>query len=196
LWRGNFRDPLVGRDVLAGCLFALVEVLGAEILNGLPAWFHLSGQTPINNDGAALGPISSFTGLLLRQVVSGVFSALTILFLFVLIRIRARSYWLSSLLVALCLTLTLLGNENVIAETIYAFIIAALILVLLLRFGLLALAVGYTCVNLLVGAPLGLDPSRWYFSHAVVPVLIVLALAVYGFKTSLGSRPVFGWLND
>ncbi|MBV9144722.1 MAG: hypothetical protein JO065_02315, partial [Acidobacteria bacterium] len=108
----------------------------------------------------------------------------------VLIRIRARNYWLSALLVAACITLTLLGNENVIAETTYAILVAALIVFVLLRFGLLALTVGYTCVALLINAPLGLDPSRWYFSRGFVPVLIVLALALYGFRTSLGSRPL------
>ena len=190
IWRGNFRDPQVGRDVLAGCLFALLNVLGAEIVNGLPAWFHLTGQTPINNDGAIVGSTAAFTGLLLQELTGGVFSALTILFMFVLIRIRARNYWLSALLVAACITLTLLGNENVIAETTYAILVAALIVFVLLRFGLLALTVGYTCVALLINAPLGLDPSRWYFSRGFVPVLIVLALALYGFRTSLGSRPL------
>jgi len=195
LLRGNFRDPMVGRDLLAGIVFGLIYVLGAEIVNALPAWFHLVGQTPINNDGAILGSAVRFTGLLLQELVGGVFSALTILFMFVLIRTRIKSYWVSSLVVAALLTLTLLGNENVVAETALAITMAVLIVFVLLRFGLLALAVGYTCVNLLVNAPLGLDPSRWYFSRGLVPLLIVLALALYGFRTSLGSRPVFSPLT-
>jgi hypothetical protein len=179
-----------------GCLFGLIYILGAEIVNALPAWFHLAGQTPINNDGAALATVAKFAGLLSQQLVGGVFRALTVLFVFVLVRTLVKSYWLSSLIVAALLALTLLGNENVIAETALAIVMATLIVFVLLRFGLLALAVGYTCVNFLINAPLALDPSRWYFGRGLVPVLIVLAFAIYGFRTSLGTRAVFEGLTE
>ena len=46
--------------------------------------------------------------------------------------------------------------------------------------------------NLLVRVPLTLDTNAWYFGHSLVVLLVVAALATYGFLVSLGGRPAFG----
>jgi serine/threonine-protein kinase len=191
---GNFRDPMVGRDLLAGSLFGALVALCLEIVNGLPAWFTLAGQTPINNDGLALGSAGQFIGTLVAVGRNGVVTGLTILFVFFLVRSAVRHYWVAILIMGILLTLTRLGNENVVAETIAAVVIAALTLIVLLRFGLLATAAAATAETLLVGFPIALDPSRWYFARGLVPVLLCAAIAVYGFRRSFGNRPVLGEL--
>lgn len=55
--------------------------------------------------------------------------------------------------------------------------------------------VAYTVLNFMEGFPVALDPSRWYFARGLTPVLIVLALAAYAFRISLGSGPVFALLT-
>jgi hypothetical protein len=93
------------------------------------------------------------------------------------------------------ITLTSLGGENVIAETSAAVIVAVLVVTVIVRFGLLAAIVAYTCSNILVDFPIGTDLGHWYFYRGLIPVLLVLGLALYGFRTSLGSRPVFAALT-
>ncbi len=166
------------------------------MINALPAWFNLAGQTPINGDGAILGTTAKFLGMLLFAGIGGIFSSLTILFLFFLVRAVVRNYWASILVIGLLLTLINLGRKNVIAETIGAVLLAALGLLALLRFGLLALIAAVSVQNMLQVFPVALDPSRWYFARGFVPAMIVLALMIYGFRTSLGGRPVFSVLTD
>jgi hypothetical protein len=40
--------------------------------------------------------------------------------------------------------------------------------------------------------PLTFHPSQWYFSQSVAVLVFCVGLAVYGFYTSLGGKPVFG----
>lgn len=195
LVNGKFRDPMVGRDLLAGALFGTLVALCLEIVNALPAWFNLAGQTPINNEGAVIGTAGQFIGALLFGVTSGMISGLTVLFLFFLVRSAVRHYWIAILITGILLTLTRLGNENVVAETVTAVIVAAITLTALLRFGLLAVAAAYMIEFVFIGFPIALDPSRWYFARGIVPVLLCAAIALYGFRTSFGNRPVFAALT-
>jgi len=192
---GNYRDAMVGRDLLAGCLIGSLVALVVHVVNALPAWFNLAGQTPINGDGPVLGTTMKFVGILLQTPIAPVFTALTMLFLFFITRIATRNYWIAVFLSGAVIAASNLGQENVIAETTGAVLLAILVLLGLLRYGLLTLIVAYTSQNLLQGFPVAIDVSRWYFARGLVPVMIVLALALYGFRISLGSRPVFASLT-
>jgi hypothetical protein len=63
---------------------------------------------------------------------------------------------------------------------------------LLIRFGLLAWAVQGFFDNLLEQYPLTTQGSAWYSGISLAAILLIAALAFYGFYTSLGGRPVFG----
>src|SRR5947209_7589042 len=194
LLAGNSRDPMVGRDLLAGCLLGSLMALVEHVINALPAWFNLAGQTPINGNGPISGTTLKFVGTVLQAFIGPVFIALTMLFLFFVIRSVTNRYWISTAALGVLVVVMNLGQENVIAETIGAIVLAVVVVTALLRFGLLTLIVAYTAQNLLQGFPVALDPTRWYFARGLAPVLIVLAFAVYGFRASLGSRPVFAEL--
>jgi predicted Ser/Thr protein kinase len=196
LLAGEHRDPMVGRDLVAGCLLGSAMALVEHIVNALPAWFNLAGQTPINGDGPISGGTAKFIGNLLQQPIGPVFVALTMLFLFFVIRSGTKNYWASAFILGLLITVTNLGQENVIAEAIAAVLLASLVLTALLRFGLLTLIVTYTAQNLLQGFPVALDPSRWYFARGFVPALLVLGLIAYGFWTARGRRSVMGKMAE
>ena len=125
----------------------------------------------------------------------GIFFGLTLLFLFFLFRSLLKNYSVAILAVGILLTLINLGNENPVAETIMAVIIAALSLTVFLRFGLLAASVATTVENLFLLFPVALDASRWYFVRGLIPVMLCVVIALYGFRTSLGNRPVFPALS-
>ena len=64
--------------------------------------------------------------------------------------------------------------------------------VLLLRFGLLSAIAGFYTVNLLLSVPLTTDLGSWMGGATVSALAVVIALGVYSYRTSLGSRPRFG----
>ena len=192
---GDYRNPMVGRDILAGALGGALLALGDHIVNGLPAWFHLAGQTPINANGLALGPVQKFVGLMLANLTGPIIVGITMLFLFFVLRTATKRYWAAVILLGAVNVVLHAGNENVVAESIEAVISATLVVTVLLRFGLLGLISAYTVQNFLQGFPVALDPSRWYFARGFIPAILVFALVVYAFRISLGSRPVFVFLT-
>ena len=54
---------------------------------------------------------------------------------------------------------------------------------------LVSILVGTFTNDLLHGFPLTTDPTVWYAHAPILAVLVCMALAVYGFKVSLGGRP-------
>jgi len=58
----------------------------------------------------------------------------------------------------------------------------------LLRFGLVVAMVADAVLAILRAIPLTLDLSAWYAGAAAVPLLLIVLLALYGFRTSLGKR--------
>jgi len=44
--------------------------------------------------------------------------------------------------------------------------------------------------NFLGSSPLTLDVSRWYSGYSLVVLLLVAALAAWGFRTTLAGRPL------
>ena len=64
-------------------------------------------------------------------------------------------------------------------------------LFVMLRVGLLAQAVALVTSRWLTVSPLVLHDA-WYLPSSTVTLLLVLAVALYGFQQSLGGRPAFG----
>jgi hypothetical protein len=56
----------------------------------------------------------------------------------------------------------------------------------------LSLSVSLFVMFALLEAPLTLDPSAWFATRALPVVALFAALAVYGFRTSLAGKPIFG----
>jgi hypothetical protein len=67
----------------------------------------------------------------------------------------------------------------------------AAIVIILLRFGLVALAISIFVVFLLPRVPITTDFSAWYAGSTLFTLLAVLALAAYAFHASLGGQKVF-----
>ena len=61
-----------------------------------------------------------------------------------------------------------------------------------LRFGLLSMLTLFAVNFLLQYTSPTLDTSRWFFPATLIHVLIVGALALYGFYASRGGEPLFG----
>jgi hypothetical protein len=193
LLAGGFRDPLVGRDVLAGCLWGAF----VAVLNGL-SWFVSSwlGHAPLR---PLSGPAWQFLGArsiiadISNNSVFAVFVSLAILFILFLFRALLRKEWVASLVWVLFLTAFLsVGTDSVPVALMENLIVQGVTVFLLRRLGLLWLVVTIFLVGLLSRFPLTRETSSWYAGISLAGILLMAAMTFYSFYTSLGDRPVFG----
>ena len=61
-----------------------------------------------------------------------------------------------------------------------------------MRIGLVAAIVDAFVWTLFASSPMTLQSSAWYSSAGYVSLIAIGALALYGFRTALGVRPVWG----
>ncbi len=192
LLAGGFRDPLVGRDILAGCFLASFTItlkrLAWFVFSGLgypaqpssgPQWQFLGGRTIIADMSSTL--------------ISGPSFWLAALFVLFLLRALLRKEWVAA--VAWVLLFTLLfggGSQFDPVGLVGTLIFSSLAVFVMIRFGLLALVANWVVYNTLEYYPLTTQWSAWYSGISLTGILLMAALAFYGFHTSLGGRPVFG----
>ena len=193
LLAGGFRDPLVGRDVLAGCLLAAFSAVLARLGWFVPSWLGHAPPPPY------LGPTWQFLGA--RAIISDqslglgpvLFIPLAILFVLFLLRSLLRKEWAAAAAFVLLFTgLESAGSHFDPVVLVVSLIFWALAVFLLIRFGLLAWAVQGLFEHLLESYPLTTHGSAWYAGISLTAILLMAAMAFYGFYTSLGGRPVFG----
>ena len=116
---------------------------------------------------------------------------LTFLFVLVLLRVLLRKQWAAVVTVLFFPALGIIGSRDPgLAVSVLVF--ASVALFLLIRFGLLALVANYVLWYLLTNFPLTIEASAWYAGISLVGILLMAAIAFYGFYNSLGGRPVFG----
>jgi hypothetical protein len=73
-----------------------------------------------------------------------------------------------------------------------ALLFSSLAVFVIIRFGLLALVANFMVFNILQNFPLTTQGSAWYSGISLTGILLMAVMVFYGFRTSLGGRPVFG----
>ena len=194
LLAGDFRDPLVGRDVLFGCLFGAFYIALVRLGWFVPSWFGYAPVQPYE------GPQWQFLGArtIIAAISGGLSGALfiSLMFLFVLFLLRAllRKEWGAAVVWVLLFTIfEAAGNGSSPPVVLVTWLIGnSLAVFLLIRFGLLAFVASQFFNDLLSNFPLTTQISSWYVGLSLAGILLMAAMAFYGFYTSLGGRPVFG----
>ena len=193
LLAGGFRDPLVGRDVLVGCLFAAFIFAMGSLGWFVPSWLGHPPPQP------ATGPDWQFLGA--RAIIANTsyglifnpFLQLSSLFVLFLFRVLLRRQWAAAIAWVLFFTVFYsAGNQFAPIFLVFNLIINVVAVFLLIRFGLLALVATWVFFGFLANFPLTTQGSAWYASISLSAILLMAAMAFYGFYTSLGGRPVFG----
>jgi hypothetical protein len=192
LLAGGLRDPLVGRDVLAGCVWGAF----AAVLNRLewfvPSWLGHPPPLPLT------GPTWELLGA--RTIIADISNAfgyrllLALAFLFFLFLFRAllRKEWAAAVAWVLFLTVLFsVGSESVPVHLVNTLILNVVTVFLIRRLGLLWLMVSFVFVGLLSEFPLTAQMSSWYAGLSLAGVVLMAAITLYAFYTSLGGRPVF-----
>jgi len=194
LLAGGFRDPLVGRDVLVGCLLGAFSIVLVRLGWFVPAWL---GHPPLQ---PYTGPEWQFLGASMiiadisTRLIGAPFFWLAALFVLFLFRALLRKEWAAALAWVLLFTVFRPPGADQFAPVVLVtgLITTSLNVFLLIRFGLLAVVAAEVFNNFLGSFPLTTQGSVWYASMSLAGILLMAAMALYAFYTSLGGRPVFG----
>ena len=193
LLAGNFRDPLVGRDVLAGCLLAAFSVALGRVGWFVPSWLGYAPPQPTTGPQWQLLGVRTMISDLSFKLGPVLSVPLGILFVLFLLRALLRKEWAAAVVFVLLFTAYFAAGSQfdpvIVVQQLIFWVLAVF---LLIRFGLLAWAVQGFFDNLLESYPLTTQGSAWYAGISLTAILLMAAIALYGFYTSLGGRPAFG----
>ena len=186
---GNIRDPRVGRDMLIGGVAGVLLVIAWPLQILLPAWF---GGTPSPPALSNLGVISGL-GPAVAQLLWWFDLAFPVflLFLILLARVTLRNQWAAlGAITFLWSVIVALESVNLLLDLLIWVPVIAVILYVLMRFGLLAMVgMGFLSFD---GSVVPTSFSSWYAGEALLLPLVAMALTAFAFRISLAGRPLFG----
>jgi hypothetical protein len=191
LLAGRWRDPRVGRDMLIGLVLNFAVTLLIEA--GRVASWRLGGPAPrlLPTDIEMLGGIRPSLSVVLTGVGLSLGSVLsTMVMILVLLLLLRRRALVALAMVPLCAVfLAIRFGATTPVELVAVVLAGGAMSATALRFGLLAAVPPSLLIH--VAVPPTLELGAWYGTPAMVYLLVVAALALYGFRVSLGRRPAF-----
>jgi serine/threonine-protein kinase len=198
LTSGYVIDARIGRNILIGSLFAVALTLVELAHDIVPPLLGVPTPLPrVQDNVQTLGGLSVLLGSLFQYVVRGLFVAMFAVLGFVMLRLLFRRTWLAIAAAVVVLAVLQLnqvlsaGTVSWVAVSLQAFIVFVVI-VLVVRYGLLATAVALFVGNLLDDVPLTFHFASWAATNSIVVLAVVLGVAAFGFYASRAGQPLFG----
>jgi len=189
---GRLRDPLVGRDLLFGVMLGITW----DFVFALGNYVEIrGGARPQLANTEILSGFRETVAVGLLNVVSSIQTTLVFFFLLILLRVLVKNRWLAAAIFVLLFSVPrILGSDQRLIDTPVFLLIYGIAAFAVVRFGLITLAVGAFCADVLINVPITTDFSNWYAVRALcVPIGFVL-IAGWGFYTSLAGQPL--WKGD
>jgi predicted Ser/Thr protein kinase len=189
LLAGSWRDPVVGRDILVGVALGVVWILVFQ-LRYIPM-MHMGAAPGAGSTDALMGGRMALGGWL-RQWPQSIQTTLVFFLLLLGLRALVRNQWIAAVVFV-----TIFAVPRGISSSYWHIELPAQILVysiavlIVIRFGLIPLAVAIFTINMMSGVPFSADLSTWYMSSSIPALLSVLAIAGWGFYHSLGGQPLW-----
>lgn len=189
---GRVRDPLVGRDLLFGLSFGLLQAVLIWTGTALVRQFVSREPVPVM---PGLDPLLGSKYLVttgFELLYSSIVSALAVFMLLFLLRIALRRDWLAvGAFIAIIVAAGSIGRDAAWLQALLTFAGSVLAVAVLLRLGLVAYIVGsFVAGTLTHGFPLSTDLSRWYTGPSAFVVLGIAAASFYGYRVATAdTRP-------
>jgi serine/threonine-protein kinase len=192
---GHLRDARVGYEVFAGMLGGLALTTNDLVrVNLIPRFGWPAPYVIYGRELAMLAASSEVTFRWMDWVRVSVQSGLVLVLLIVLLRLTLRRIWLAAPVAVVLLSLVGRNYLQGSGPWMQLFpIVSALIVVLVaLRFGLLALVIAYFVWEVTYGTPLTLDVAQWSAGGSNWTLAMLFALAAFAYYASRSGAPLFG----
>jgi hypothetical protein len=109
------------------------------------------------------------------------------------LRVLFRNQWLAAGATVALVTLTLVaGSTHSVVSAFFLIVIISPQAVILLRLGFFAFAIALFGQTLATSILLTTNFTAWYGQSSLAGVIVISALALWGFRISLGSQSLFG----
>jgi serine/threonine-protein kinase len=201
LFQGRWRDPLVGQHLLVGVLGGVVVLLVFHAVRLLLPWFGAPEEPPLAPFYGLQPDVVSALGVMILTLVNAIMASLiSYLVYLVLLRLVVRNQVAAVTGVVVtyaglgllgALGDPQLGHPVVVGVTVAVY--TGMFLVVLLRFGLLALLATAGSSAVLASCPLTLDGGHWYAAQGWLNLGLVAGLAGFGCVTARAGQP---WFRD
>jgi serine/threonine protein kinase len=189
LLAGNWRDPVVGRDILLGVALGVVWILVFQIRYVF--MMHMGAVPALGSTDALMGGRVALGGWL-RQWPQSIQTTLVFFLVFFGLKVLLRKEWIAAIVfVGIFVLQHGLSGPYVRVELPATIIVYAIALLIVIRFGLVPLAVAIFTINMALNVPFSADLSAWYMTTSILAFLSVLVIASWGFYHSLGGQPVW-----
>jgi hypothetical protein len=202
LLAGDFRDPIIGRDILIGALAGI----GINLMNHFRHFIEeniFGAPEYIDNDffREALNGWSGIISRLFAELAISPLLGLAFFFVLLLFYIVFRNKKISIVLLALIIPVPQfffsLQYEDW-SRAASALIFGVIVAFILARFGLLAVMFFFLYASLSSSLPTTFDTSSHMFPGTVIVFAVAAGLAIYGFYTSTAGHSIFkgGFLEE
>ena len=189
LLAGSWRDPVVGRDILLGVALGVIWLLVFEI-RYIPI-MHLGGVPAIGSTDALIGGRVAL-GAWLRQLPQSIQTTLVFFLVFFGLKVVLRKEWIAAIFFVAIFALPRgVSPTHMNVELPSQILVYAIALLIVIRFGLVPLAVAIFTIDMMIGVPFSADFSTWYMTTSILALLSVLLIAGWGFYHSLGGQPLW-----
>jgi eukaryotic-like serine/threonine-protein kinase len=191
LMAGDFRDPLVGRDILVGGLLGLVGAAANYLGVLLRQWSGIA-YPPLGSPNIT-EPLSGVGGQLTHFLfifAEHINFAIAFTFLLLLLLAILRKKWLAIPAFGLIYSIPYLEFASGDPWIVFLspLLIATAMTVATARFGVLALYSYFFFQSLSRANPITSDFSSWYAGSTLFVFVVLIGLAVFGFYTSLAGQ--------
>jgi serine/threonine protein kinase len=192
---GEFTDPLVGRDLFLGILLGAAQVSLWVSLVAAPFFLPIRGETPYF-EPTTLESTPAFLGDTLQKFNDSLTNSIGALSVMFLMGKLTKRKWIAATIAGLFWAVLNVSGYNYSLEVPIALVSGAIAAYAIARLGLLATFSMFTSIFVLWITPFSFDFSRWYAARGVFVLLVVLGLAFYGMRISLGSQPFLSTERD
>ena len=202
LLAGDARDPLVGRDLLIGGAFGGAMLAADQIITLIPLWLGRDVSPMIASarlyDLGLLGARGFVAAFVNQLSAAFLFSFVVIsMLLFFTMLTRSRRIAIGVVWVLFYVLFRLNSSDPSPLGWLLGAIAPTLLMVVLTRYGVLALIATMFFLHFSAFYPVTTDLTAWYATSFLLESIVLLAVAFSGFRTSLaGQRVGVGWLEE
>ena len=191
LLAGDYRDPLVGRDLLIGSVAGASLIVLAVVGRIAPNWIG-QATPPTVTPATAVLDLGLFFRRFAEQLSAGLFLAFICVFLLLLFVSVLRSEIVSLITLGILFTImSMLISDSTLIMLPFVAVSSFLILFVLRRYGLLATVATLFVAHLFVFFPITTDFTAWYAREFTIALVICVLLGVFAAYTSVGGAKVF-----